>query len=171
VSFRVVVHDDPDHTFEYVIALFSKELAIPESAALDLAVEINDEGHAVVRRMDDLPAARALEERLLSGGPDPRLARGDGSLIVSVEEVTREGDAVKVVSCGRVGPKGYEPMDTAARVRFQEDARRRAESALATVAGAETLAGGDDGPSEGLKLLMFILIAGGVVFALVLLLR
>ncbi len=162
MTHRLVVHDDPDHTFQYVIDLFASELGIPEADALDLAVEINDEGRATVRELDDLAAARLLEEKLLSGGPDHGLERSRTSLIVSVEEVV--GDSVKVVSLGRVGPKGYERVDLEERARWKEEARTRAASAIA-VAQAEP-AFAHDRPTEGVKLLVFFGVVGTLVLAL-----
>jgi hypothetical protein len=151
VTYRLVVHNDSEHSFEYVIDLFAAELGIPEADALDLALAIHDNGRATLRELDDLAAVRVLEEKLLSGGPDPRMERSRSSLIVSVEEV--HGDSVKVVSLGRVGSKGFERVDLAAWARCREEARTRAASAIAVAQAEPPFA--HDRPSEGHKLIFF----------------
>lgn len=115
LPFRVVVHNDEEHSYEYVIDAFVKEIGLPRRGAIELAHEIDTTGRVSIP-VADLPAAQALQERLFGYGPDPRLPGSRGSLAVSIEE--RSGDASRLVSCGRVLPlRGYERIEPAELAR------------------------------------------------------
>jgi ATP-dependent Clp protease adaptor protein ClpS len=138
MTFRLTIHDDADHTFDYVIRLLSPVLGVSHREAFDLAWKIHDEGRAHVGFLQ-LETARQVEELLLSGGPDRRLARSETSLTISLEEVT--GDTVTVRSRGRVGPKGYERLEDAEVAALHADStvlygrcRDRARDAMGVAA-------------------------------------
>ncbi|MEZ0230244.1 MAG: ATP-dependent Clp protease adaptor ClpS [Planctomycetota bacterium] len=107
MSYRLVIHDDAIHSFDYVIDLFVRVLGVGHREAFELAAKIHEEGYAFVNFFE-LANVREAEERLLSGGPDRGIAGSDASLAVSVEQV--EESAIKVLSRGRVGERGYEPL-------------------------------------------------------------
>jgi hypothetical protein len=132
MTYRLVIHDDAEHTFEYVISLFTRVLGVGPREAGELATKIHEEGRAHVN-FYELATAREAEERLLSGGPDRWLGAGSASLVVSIEEV--EGDRTKVLTRGRVGARGYEPLEAEQVSKFhaasQEAFKRFAESMVA----------------------------------------
>lgn len=107
MSYRLVIHDDAVHTFDYVIDIFVRVLGVGHKEAFELASKIHEDGEASVN-FYELTHVREAEERLLSGGPDTAIPGSEASLAVSVEQV--DGATTKVLSRGRVGPRGYEPL-------------------------------------------------------------
>ena len=129
LPYRVIVHNDEDHSYEYVIRAFMTELRMPRHGALELAQEVDQSGHVSIP-VADLTAAQALQERLFSYGPDPLVRRrhSQASLMIAIEE--RVGAGSQVVGCGRVSlEKGYERL-------APEDVRRIQEATRAVPAGS-----------------------------------
>lgn len=118
MSYRLTIHDDADHTFGYVIRLFVHVLGVGFQEAFDLAWSIHEKGTATVN-FYELANAREVEERLLSGGPDRGFPGSRASLAVSIEEV--QGESARLLSRGRVGARGYEPLDEAQVARLHEE--------------------------------------------------
>jgi ATP-dependent Clp protease adaptor protein ClpS len=107
MTYRLVIHDDADHTFDYVIRLLQPVLGVSHREAFELAWKVHDEGRAHVGFLE-LESARQVRNLLLSAGPDRRLARSAASLTISIEEV--KGQDVAVLDRGRAGPGGYERL-------------------------------------------------------------
>jgi ATP-dependent Clp protease adapter protein ClpS len=108
MAYRLVIHDDAKHTFEYVVRLFVRVLGVSAEEAFALASQIHEEGSASVNFFE-LATARETEEHLLSAGRDTRLPDSLSSLAVAIEETT--GATTHLVSRGRLGPRGYERLD------------------------------------------------------------
>jgi ATP-dependent Clp protease adapter protein ClpS len=108
MAYRLVVHDDATHTFDYVIAVFVRVLGVSVEEAFSFALRIHGDGKTAFN-FYELATAREAEERLLSAGRDARLSDSLSSLTVSVEETTPTG--TRLVSRGRVGPGGYQRLD------------------------------------------------------------
>ncbi len=108
MAYRLVVHDDATHTFDYVIAVFVRVLGVSAEEAFGFASRIHRDGKAAFN-FYELATAREAEERLLSAGRDGRLSDSLASLTVTVEETTPTG--TRLVSRGRVGPGGYQRLE------------------------------------------------------------
>lgn len=65
----IIVFNDDDHTFEYVITLFMKVLLYPLDKCKDLAIRIHTEGRTIVwsgtKELGELKI-----QQLRNGGPD-----------------------------------------------------------------------------------------------------
>lgn len=80
---RVVLHDDQLHTYEYVIEMLVTLLNMAAQQALLHAIEVDTKGRTVVAR---LPLAEAERKRdaIMTYGGDPRL-RSTISMVASIE--------------------------------------------------------------------------------------
>ena len=128
MAYRLVLHDDPDHTFQYVHRLLTEDLGLASEAAASLTLRVHAEGTASIE-FADLAAAQAAQERVFSAGPDPLLSHSDGSLVASVEEVT-----VRSINCGRVAARGYERVEAAALRANRERSLRASQPGAVRVA-------------------------------------
>ncbi|MCX8039905.1 MAG: ATP-dependent Clp protease adaptor ClpS [Planctomycetota bacterium] len=81
---HVVLLDDDDHTYEYVIEMLVKLFAKTPEDALRHAVEVDTTGRSIV---DTTTKERAelKAEQIRSYGPDPRLRRSRGSMAAIIE--------------------------------------------------------------------------------------
>ena len=82
--FNVVLLDDDDHTYEYVIEMLCGTFFMTPSQAFQHAVEVDSTGRTVV-----LTCARAAAEfgrdQIHAYGADPRMARSKGSMSALIE--------------------------------------------------------------------------------------
>lgn len=81
---HVVLLDDDDHTYEYVIEMLVRLFAKTPEEALRHAVEVDSTGRSIV---DTTTRERAelKAEQIKSYGPDPRLKRSRGSMAAVIE--------------------------------------------------------------------------------------
>lgn len=82
--YHVVLLDDDDHTYEYVIEMLAKLFAFSESEAWNHAVEVDTAGRTVVMTCE-LPQAEFGREQIHAYGADPRMPRSKGSMSAIVE--------------------------------------------------------------------------------------
>jgi ATP-dependent Clp protease adaptor protein ClpS len=82
--YHVVLLDDDDHTYEYVIEMLMKLFACAESAAWNHAVEVDSTGRTIVITCE-LPQAEFGRDQILAYGADPRMPRSKGSMSAVVE--------------------------------------------------------------------------------------
>ncbi len=82
--YNVVLLDDNDHSYEYVIEMLQKLFACTESAAWNHAVEVDTTGRTIVITCE-LPLAEFGRDQILSYGADPRMPRSRGSMSAIVE--------------------------------------------------------------------------------------
>jgi ATP-dependent Clp protease adaptor protein ClpS len=82
--YNVVVLNDEDHTFEYVIEMLIKLFAHSLPRAKDLTWEIHSRGRAIVYTTHK-EKAELKRDQVLAYGADPRLARSQGSLRCYIE--------------------------------------------------------------------------------------
>jgi ATP-dependent Clp protease adaptor protein ClpS len=84
--FNVVLLDDDDHSYEYVMEMLQALFACSEAAAWNHAVEVDTTGRTIV-----MTCERSLAEfgrdQILAYGADPRMARSQGSMSAIVEPV------------------------------------------------------------------------------------
>jgi ATP-dependent Clp protease adaptor protein ClpS len=82
--YHVVLLDDDDHTYEYVIEMLIKLFACSEAAAWNHAVEVDTTGRTIVMTCE-LPLAEFGRNQIHSYGSDWRMPRSKGSMSAIVE--------------------------------------------------------------------------------------
>jgi ATP-dependent Clp protease adaptor protein ClpS len=82
--YNVVLLDDDDHTYDYVIEMLQKLFLCSESAAFQHAVEVDTTGRTVVLTCE-LPQAEFGRDQIHAYGPDWRMPRSKGSMSAVVE--------------------------------------------------------------------------------------
>ncbi len=77
--FHVVLLDDDEHTYEYVIEMLQKLFFLPTETAFQHAVEVDTTGRTVVITCT-LPEAEFGRDQIQSYGADPRMPQSKGSM-------------------------------------------------------------------------------------------
>jgi ATP-dependent Clp protease adaptor protein ClpS len=77
--FHVVLLDDDEHTYEYVIEMLQKLFLLPEAVAFQHAVEVDQTGRTIVITCE-LPEAEFARDQIQSYGADPRMPKSKGSM-------------------------------------------------------------------------------------------
>ncbi|MCU0248549.1 MAG: ATP-dependent Clp protease adaptor ClpS [Bryobacter sp.] len=83
--FHVVLLDDDDHTYDYVIEMLQRLFAMSSQQAYQHAVEVDQTGRTVVLTCEYEPALFA-KGQIQGYGADPRMPRSKGSMSAIVEE-------------------------------------------------------------------------------------
>jgi ATP-dependent Clp protease adaptor protein ClpS len=84
--YRVVLLDDDDHTYDYVIEMLRKIFIFTEEQALRHAQEVDAKGRTVLITCE-LSEAEFGRDQIHGYGPDWRLPRSKGSMSAVVEPV------------------------------------------------------------------------------------
>ncbi|MBZ5590860.1 MAG: ATP-dependent Clp protease adaptor ClpS [Acidobacteriia bacterium] len=84
--YRVVLLDDDDHTYDYVIEMLQKILVFSMDEAYRHAEEVDTAGRTVLITCE-LPEAEFARDQIQAYGPDWRLPRSKGSMSAIVEPV------------------------------------------------------------------------------------
>ncbi len=84
---QVVLLNDDDHTYEYVIDMLGRLFGHPPEVAFLMAREVDRQGRVVVERTTR-ERAELKQEQIHAFGPDPRLPRSQGSMSAEIEPVT-----------------------------------------------------------------------------------
>jgi len=82
--YNVVLLDDDDHTYEYVIEMLGKLFAYSPSDAWNHAIEVDSTGRTVVLTCE-LPQAEFGRDQIHAYGADWRMERSKGSMSAIVE--------------------------------------------------------------------------------------
>jgi ATP-dependent Clp protease adaptor protein ClpS len=82
--YNVVILNDEEHTFDYVIELLTKLFAHPLDTAKELTWRIHTTGRAIVYTTHR-EKAELKREQVLSYGPDPRMSISKGPLGCYIE--------------------------------------------------------------------------------------
>ncbi|MGI8991173.1 MAG: ATP-dependent Clp protease adaptor ClpS [Bryobacteraceae bacterium] len=82
--YRVVLLDDDDHTYDYVIEMLQKIFVFTVEEAFHHAEEVDAQGRTVLVTCE-LPQAEFGRDQVLAYGPDWRLERSKGSMSAIVE--------------------------------------------------------------------------------------
>jgi len=82
--YRVVLLDDDDHTYDYVIEMLQKIFVFSLDQAYRHAEEVDTCGRTVLITCD-LPEAEFARDQIHAYGPDWRLPRSKGSMSAIVE--------------------------------------------------------------------------------------
>jgi ATP-dependent Clp protease adaptor protein ClpS len=82
--YNVVLLDDDDHTYEYVIEMLEKLFALSQTDAFQHAVEVDSTGRTIVMTCE-LAQAEFGRDQIHAYGADPRMPRSKGSMSAIVE--------------------------------------------------------------------------------------
>jgi ATP-dependent Clp protease adaptor protein ClpS len=82
--YHVILWNDDDHTYEYVIEMLKKLFAHPEPKGFKMAQEVDTKGRVIVDTTS-LERAELKRDQIHAYGPDPRLPRCKGSMSASIE--------------------------------------------------------------------------------------
>jgi len=85
--YNVVLLDDDDHTYDYVIEMLQKLFVFSQEQALRHAVEVDTYGRTILLTCT-LPEAEFARDQVHGFGPDPRMVRSQGSMSAVVEPVS-----------------------------------------------------------------------------------
>lgn len=82
--FNVVLLDDDDHTYEYVIEMLGKIFLLPAQVAFQHAVEVDTTGRTIVLTCER-EQAEFGRDQIHAYGADPRMPRSKGSMSAIIE--------------------------------------------------------------------------------------
>ena len=82
--YNVVLLDDDDHSFEYVIQMLKAIFGHPEALGYRMAMEVHTRGRVVVATAH-LEEAELKRDQIQAFGPDPFIPRCKGSMSATVE--------------------------------------------------------------------------------------
>ena len=77
--FHVVLLDDDEHTYDYVIEMLQKLFLLPNDVAFNHAVEVDTTGRTIVITCER-PEAEFARDQIHAYGADPRMAKSKGSM-------------------------------------------------------------------------------------------
>jgi len=87
--YHVILLNDDDHTYEYVITMLGELFGHPVERAFQMASEVDTRGRVIVDTTT-LERAELKRDQIHAYGPDPRLPRSKGSMSAIIEPA--EGD-------------------------------------------------------------------------------
>jgi len=82
--YHLILLDDNDHTYEYVVELLGRVLGYAPAKAFALACVVDSQGQAIVETADKERVTRD-QQKIHSFGADPRIPRCAGSMSAIVE--------------------------------------------------------------------------------------
>ncbi len=82
--YNVVLLDDDDHSYEYVILMLKKVFGHPIEKGYELAQEVDARGRVIVATTN-LEQAELKRDQIHAFGPDPLIPRCRGSMSATVE--------------------------------------------------------------------------------------
>lgn len=85
--YHVVLLDDDDHTYDYVIEMLVKLFLKTTDEAFRHAVEVDQTGRTIVMTCD-LQAAQYARDQIHGYGADPRMPQCKGSMSAVIEPAT-----------------------------------------------------------------------------------
>jgi ATP-dependent Clp protease adaptor protein ClpS len=84
--FHVVLLDDDEHTYDYVIEMLEKLFLLPKDVAFQHAVEVDMTGRTIVITCEQ-PEAEFARDQIQGYGADPRMPQSKGSMSAVVVPV------------------------------------------------------------------------------------
>ena len=85
--FNVVLLDDDQHTYDYVVEMLGALFFLPVETAYEHAVEVDTTGRTVVMTCE-LPQAEYGRDQIHGYGADPRMPRSSGSMKAVIQPVS-----------------------------------------------------------------------------------
>ena len=86
---QVVLLNDDDHTYDYVVEMLTTVFQHGAERAFQLACAVDKRGRAVVETTTR-ERAELKQEQIHAHGPDPRIPRCKGSMSAEIEPVADE---------------------------------------------------------------------------------
>ncbi|MBZ5604315.1 MAG: ATP-dependent Clp protease adaptor ClpS [Acidobacteriia bacterium] len=86
--FHVVLLDDDDHTYDYVVEMLCSLFVLPAEVAFRHAVEVDTTGRTVVITCERAQAEFGRDQ-IHAYGADPRMPRSKGSMRATIEPARR----------------------------------------------------------------------------------
>ncbi len=77
--FHVILLDDDEHTYDYVIEMLQRLFFLPREAAFQHAVEVDRTGRTIVITCER-PQAEFARDQIHGYGADPRMPKSKGSM-------------------------------------------------------------------------------------------
>jgi ATP-dependent Clp protease adaptor protein ClpS len=77
--YHVVLLDDDEHTYDYVIEMLQKLFVLPAEVALQHAVEVDTTGRTIVITCEK-PQAEFARDQIHAYGADPRMPKSKGPM-------------------------------------------------------------------------------------------
>lgn len=85
--YHVILLNDEDHTYDYVIEMLRKLFGFTEAGAYSHAVEVDTRGTTILITCE-LEKAELKRDQIHAYGPDPRMPKSLGSMAAVVEPAT-----------------------------------------------------------------------------------
>jgi ATP-dependent Clp protease adaptor protein ClpS len=82
--YNVVLLNDDDHSFDYVIAMLQQLFGHPREKGLQMAWEVHTQGRVIVDTTT-LERAELKRDQIHAFGPDPLIPRCKGSMSATIE--------------------------------------------------------------------------------------
>ena len=82
--YNVILLDDDDHSYEYVILMLKKVFGYPIEKGFEMAQEVDSTGRVVVATTN-LEQAELKRDQIQAFGPDPLIPRCRGSMSATIE--------------------------------------------------------------------------------------
>lgn len=82
--YHVILLDDNDHTYDYVVEMLGKLFNHSQTTAFALACQVDATGRAIVATLP-LERAEFKRDQIHAYGADPRLERSKGSMSATLE--------------------------------------------------------------------------------------
>jgi len=89
--YNVVLLDDDEHTYDYVIEMLMRLFSVSEAQALRHTVVVDTSGRTIVLT-GEIEEATVSKEMIHGYGADPRMANSKGSMTAVVEPATQGAD-------------------------------------------------------------------------------
>ncbi len=86
----MVLLDDDDHTYDYVVEMLTKIFLLPVELAFGHAVEVDTAGRTIVMTCE-LEQAEFGRDQIHGYGADPRMPKSKGSMRAVVEPAGQSG--------------------------------------------------------------------------------
>ena len=87
-AYHVVLLDDDDHTYDYVIEMLQKLFVFSLEQAYQHAVEVDTQGRTILLTCA-LPEAEFARDQVHAFGPDRRMPQCKGSMSAVIEPASR----------------------------------------------------------------------------------
>jgi ATP-dependent Clp protease adaptor protein ClpS len=84
--YHVVLLDDDEHTYDYVVEMLGALFFLPLETAYQHAVEVDTQGRTIVITCE-LPQAEFARDQIHGYGADPRMATSRGSMKAVIQPV------------------------------------------------------------------------------------
>ena len=82
--YHVILHNDDDHSYDYVIRMLKELFAYPEEKGYLMAKEVDTKGKVIVCTTS-LERAELKRDQIHAFGPDPLIDRCQGSMTATIE--------------------------------------------------------------------------------------